>query len=253
MPALVEAATRKVGPLPAWGWGAVIVGGYLGYRVLRGGGSSRNVGVAVDETTAPSGGGGGTTGPTLPDIPVTSNTVPQSLLDQLAALQSGQQGIVDFLNNQPPPTPPLDVPGIIDASNRVSLYQQAIAKISGYITTLRSIQNPTTKQQASLTADLAAYEADKVALAQAQHDLAIAYGSTEGNTVSGTQPTFSFAPQAGISVPAPNTAAPPVDYSAAIAKLNTYIANLSADKTPTTQQTTELALYRARLADYSTR
>ena len=32
--------TKKLGPLPAWGWGLVIGGGYLGYRVLSGKGLS---------------------------------------------------------------------------------------------------------------------------------------------------------------------------------------------------------------------
>lgn len=37
---MFDALQRPVGPLPAWGWGAVIVGGYIGYRILSGKGLS---------------------------------------------------------------------------------------------------------------------------------------------------------------------------------------------------------------------
>lgn len=62
---LAEAATRKVGPLPAWGWGAVVVGGYVAYRVVRGGGSPTtaagvpSVGAVGDAGGASGGGGAG--------------------------------------------------------------------------------------------------------------------------------------------------------------------------------------------------
>lgn len=35
------ALTRKIGPLPAWGWAVVIGGAGLGYKLLRGGGTTR--------------------------------------------------------------------------------------------------------------------------------------------------------------------------------------------------------------------
>lgn len=61
-----EAATRKIGPLPAWAWGAVIGGGFLIYRFATGGGggaSSSNVdtiagGTPFDYDAAAGGGGG---------------------------------------------------------------------------------------------------------------------------------------------------------------------------------------------------
>src|SRR5690348_17166122 len=36
---ITEALTRPIGPLAAWQWGLVVVGGYVGYRYLTGGGS----------------------------------------------------------------------------------------------------------------------------------------------------------------------------------------------------------------------
>lgn len=63
-----EAATRKIGPLPAWAWGAVVGGGYLVYRVASGGGSGGASspfvqpiagGDAFDYEGAAGGGGGG--------------------------------------------------------------------------------------------------------------------------------------------------------------------------------------------------
>lgn len=50
---LKAALTKKLGPLPAWGWGLVLGGGYLGYRVLSGKGlsvSGSSSGNAVEET-----------------------------------------------------------------------------------------------------------------------------------------------------------------------------------------------------------
>lgn len=73
-----EAATRKLGPLPVWAWGAVVGGGLLIYRVATGGGASdgasspfvQPVGGNVDYDDlggggiVGGGGGGGTTTPT---------------------------------------------------------------------------------------------------------------------------------------------------------------------------------------------
>lgn len=64
MPGLTEAATRKVGPLPAWGWGAVAVGGFVAWRVFRGGGGNGTTAAGVPSVGAvgDSGGGGGGSG-----------------------------------------------------------------------------------------------------------------------------------------------------------------------------------------------
>lgn len=56
-----DAATRKIGPLPAWAWGAVIGGGLIVYRMATGGGSSSSSvqTLAGGLGDAGSGGGGG--------------------------------------------------------------------------------------------------------------------------------------------------------------------------------------------------
>lgn len=44
MPDVSEALTRKIGPLPAWGWGVAVGGAALGVKMVRGGGgTSRQV------------------------------------------------------------------------------------------------------------------------------------------------------------------------------------------------------------------
>lgn len=48
------AATRKIGPLPAWGWGVAIGGALLAFRLLRGGRSGGN-GAEPDTILVPSG------------------------------------------------------------------------------------------------------------------------------------------------------------------------------------------------------
>jgi hypothetical protein len=59
-----DAATRKVGPLPAWGWGVIVVGGYVAWRVVRGGGSGGASGAGVPSVggVSDAGGGGGSGG-----------------------------------------------------------------------------------------------------------------------------------------------------------------------------------------------
>lgn len=65
---LQEAATRKLGPLPAWAWGAVVGGAILGVRWLTGGQGSGSSGTVVpiggdgsdfDYGDLPDAGGGG--------------------------------------------------------------------------------------------------------------------------------------------------------------------------------------------------
>lgn len=81
MPDIGAALTRKLGPLPAWAWGAVVGGAVLGTRMLRGGspgassGLVRSVGgdgASYDFDGSPTGQGpgGGSATPTTPiDIP----------------------------------------------------------------------------------------------------------------------------------------------------------------------------------------
>lgn len=69
--ALTDTLTRPVGPLPLWGWGAVGVGGFLVYRVVRGG-TSGGVSVPIASTLPvdQSGSGGAFS---LPPITIINN------------------------------------------------------------------------------------------------------------------------------------------------------------------------------------
>lgn len=71
---LTETLTRKVGPLPAWGWGVVVVGGYIVYTVIKGRSGANTLpegvvtGSPILDTGAGGGGGGGSGGATLQDV-----------------------------------------------------------------------------------------------------------------------------------------------------------------------------------------
>ena len=131
----------------------------------------------------------------------------------------------------------------------------AIPKLEGYIKELSSVKAPTPAQAAKLTAYQQRLNEYKTTAA--------APPVTSQPPTTPTSPTApsasaSAAPVVGSGSPPPATtsvsgAAPKVDYSAAIAKLNQYISNLSAVKQPTPQQTAELSTYKTRLADYQSR
>jgi hypothetical protein len=112
------------------------------------------------------------------------------------------------------PAPVAAAPQYID-------YSAAIAKNQQYIANLSAVQSPTPAQQSSLAAAQV-----KVADYGTRQDVAPAVAPV---------------------------AAAPVDYSAAIDKLNQYIANLQGVANPTSAQQTALATYKVRLADYSSR
>lgn len=63
MPEVAEVVTRKLGPLPVWGWAVVIGGGVLVWRAARGSGGGG--GTTVIPTPGP-GGGEGVEGPPGP-------------------------------------------------------------------------------------------------------------------------------------------------------------------------------------------
>lgn len=65
MPDIKAALTKKIGPLPAWGWAVAIGGGYLVFRAVRGGGGGGSSSVI---------GGGDTSTPTGSTIPGFSGT-----------------------------------------------------------------------------------------------------------------------------------------------------------------------------------
>lgn len=98
---LADAATRKVGPLPAWGWGAVVVGGYLAYRMMSGrSDGTTDAGVPSVGSPIPfdgfgSGGGGGGGG-----------TTPDRLADAVDALREAVTKLPAPGATPAPGTPP---------------------------------------------------------------------------------------------------------------------------------------------------
>src|ERR1035437_2612501 len=73
MPDIKATITRPIGPLPAFAWVIVIVGGYFGYKFL----SGRSSGSTSVSTTAPTGGSG---------IPVDGSSYSQTISDLLARI-----------------------------------------------------------------------------------------------------------------------------------------------------------------------
>lgn len=73
---VAEAATRKIGPLPAFAWGGIVGGGVLAWRMLHGGGGGGASSAFVQPVGGPGmdfeggGGGGAAEGPatTLPPV-----------------------------------------------------------------------------------------------------------------------------------------------------------------------------------------
>ncbi len=134
----------------------------------------------------------------------------------------------------------------------------AIPKLEGYIKELSSVKAPNAEQAAELTAYQQRLKEYKKTAAAPPVTAAPPPVTTNTPPPTTTSAAASAAPVVGSGSPPPTTtsvsgAAPKVDYSAAITKLNQYISNLSAVKQPTSTQAAELATYRARLADYQSR
>lgn len=115
--ALSDTISKQIGPLPAWGWGVVVVGGYVAYRFIRGGAGSSQAGVPVDlsgTTTDLSGGGGGgsgtDTGTTITTPPpVDTSGIGSALQAALDAIKSAaaaaQQQVTQSAPQVATPTP----------------------------------------------------------------------------------------------------------------------------------------------------
>ena len=134
----------------------------------------------------------------------------------------------------------------------------AIPKLEAYIKELSSVKAPSAQQAAELTAYQQRLNEYKKTAAAPPVTAAPPPVTTNTPPPTTTSAAASAAPVVGSGSPPPTTtsvsgAAPKVDYSAAITKLNQYISNLSAVKQPTSTQAAELATYRARLADYQSR
>ncbi len=54
--------TRKVGPLPVWGWAAIVGGGFVAYTFLRGGSGDPTTEAGIPVDMGSGGGGGGSSG-----------------------------------------------------------------------------------------------------------------------------------------------------------------------------------------------
>jgi hypothetical protein len=78
-----EALTRKLGPLPAWGWGVALGGGILAFRFIRGG-----IGGGSGEQAAASG------------APTFVNPAPTELGEQQSGFLSALSGQLDALPDQ---------------------------------------------------------------------------------------------------------------------------------------------------------
>lgn len=79
-----ESLTTKAGPLPLWGWGLAIGGGYLGYKFLTGGSKS----TASTSTGTPA---------TTTDSSLSGDTV--GIIDQLQTDYAGLSGTVGNLSD----------------------------------------------------------------------------------------------------------------------------------------------------------
>jgi hypothetical protein len=97
-----DALTKKVGPLPAYGWAVIGVGGYLAYQHFHNAGSSAPVpvdpGIGASDGTDLTGNGASTdNGSSL----TTASTVPVGTVNQSAATTNTQWGInaVDYLDS----------------------------------------------------------------------------------------------------------------------------------------------------------
>ena len=102
-----ESVTRKIGPLPAWGWGVAIGGAWLGIRMLRGGGGGLGNGQDTQIVAVPGG-----VIPVSPNFTDELSEAVRGLNERIDELQQDSNSNVDPLP-QPPgptPTPPTVVP-----------------------------------------------------------------------------------------------------------------------------------------------
>lgn len=99
-----EALTRKLGPLPAWGWGVAIGGAILVAKLVKGGSSSTATPNAGYTPTVAGGGGmvgtGGDATPT--DVFSGANSLVEQLQEQVSGQETSlenQQGLISGLTD----------------------------------------------------------------------------------------------------------------------------------------------------------
>jgi hypothetical protein len=84
---LKGAATRKIGPLPAWGWGIALGGGFLLYRAISGGKSGGGSSEDISTTFVPAG----------PLPTQATQGFLEALPGQLAGLQTGINDVIELI------------------------------------------------------------------------------------------------------------------------------------------------------------
>lgn len=98
-----EALTRKLGPLPAWGWGVAIGGAILVAKLIRGGGSSSTPNAGYTPTVSGGGGMVGTGGDATPtDVFSGANSLVEQLQEQVSDLSNtseAQGGLISGLTD----------------------------------------------------------------------------------------------------------------------------------------------------------
>lgn len=315
--------TRKVGPLPVWGWAAVAGGAFVVWTFLRpsggegapltdgalgvglggpGGGGSGGYGGSG------AGGGSGGAGGVADAVDDVASQLPPALAP--GGSSSGTVNTPSFI----PGTADLETTQLYQAVNEArnaliasadpnsayaDINRQLVDRFGGYIYEGQGPEENLTVQQYSelvlgqypgQTPDLltnvnAAY--DRPAWyqyllsigpegyvgvnsgirddAEYYRNLAIAKINAETSqaglpegiygypSASGSPPAITSLPIGNIvPIAAPSTAPAPVDYSKAISTLQGYIANLNTG-TVTQADRDKIALYQARIADYSSR
>jgi hypothetical protein len=106
---LVGRFTAKVGPLPVWGWAALLlVGGYLAYRLFYQGGSSSSTTATPATDTTGAGSDAGTAGSTPAGGDFSGSPSPDTqaglngdLLSQLSGFQNGLDALTAAVQSSP--------------------------------------------------------------------------------------------------------------------------------------------------------
>lgn len=135
-----EAATRKLGPLPAWGWGVALGGAYLVYKFVRGGSSTPQV---VQVTGSQPGGSmdAGSAGSSDDLTAIEGQIAGQQ--GQLNTLTQALSGLLAKVNSTPTPAPsgtgtgtgvtgsPGGTTGTTTAGTTLETWQQAYRRLFG--------------------------------------------------------------------------------------------------------------------------
>lgn len=144
MPDVQEALTRKLGPLPAWGWGVAVGGAVIVFRLIRPKSGSSTVGSSAP-TSVGSGAVIGTAGDATPtDVFSGANSLVEQLQAQVDDLQKQIETQGEASTEQT--TLLASLKDQLDAANtKVTEQGSTIAGLSGTISTLTDFQGLQTK------------------------------------------------------------------------------------------------------------